>query len=83
MNGLLDYARTHWNFAAVVVGMVLVAILVNVIGRGRRLLRRTVILLLLCAVVEVLRFAAASEAGSLEWPRGSRSPPTSSRRSAR
>ena len=58
MGGFFDTIREHWNFAAVFVAVVLVALLVNVVGRGRKQLRRTVILLLVAIAGEALRFAA-------------------------
>jgi len=64
---LIDYAREHWHFPAVLVSVIVVAVLVNVFKRGRRTLRRTVILLVLTVVVEGLRFGAEA-AGSTGWP---------------
>lgn len=54
MDQLFDSIREHWNFAAVVCGVIVVALLVNVTKRGRRTLRRTVILLVFAIMLEVV-----------------------------
>jgi small-conductance mechanosensitive channel/CRP-like cAMP-binding protein len=54
VNDLFERVREHWNFAAIVAGVILVALLVNVVKRGRRTLRRTVILLVFAILLEVL-----------------------------
>ncbi len=51
---MLEGLRGHWNLAAVTVGVIVVAVLVNLAKRGRRTLRRTVILLLLTFAIEAL-----------------------------
>ena len=50
--------RERWAFAGVVAGIVVVAMLVNAVKRGRKTLRRTVMLLFVTTAVEALRFAA-------------------------
>ena len=51
---MLDRVRDHWNLALIVAGVILVAVLVNAAKRGRRTLRRTVILLLVTLALEAL-----------------------------
>ncbi len=63
---IVEGLREHWHFAAVLLGVVVVAMLVNLVKRGRRTLRRTVILLVLTIAVEVAR-AAALGGGSPVW----------------
>jgi small-conductance mechanosensitive channel/CRP-like cAMP-binding protein len=63
---VIEYFREHWHFAAVFVGVVLVAVLVNVIKRGRRTLRRTAILFVLTAIVEATR-ATLLATGDHHW----------------
>ena len=66
MGGMLDRVRDHWNLAAIVVATVIVAVLVNVRKRGRRTLRRTVILVLFTFALEALA-AAFLASGSAAW----------------
>jgi small-conductance mechanosensitive channel/CRP-like cAMP-binding protein len=63
---VIEYFREHWHFAAVFVGVVVVAMLVNVIKRGRRLLRRTVIIFVLTLIVEAGR-ATLLATGNHHW----------------
>lgn len=51
---MLENIREHWNFAAIVIGLLIVAVLVNALRRGRRTLRRTVILFVFAALLEIL-----------------------------
>jgi small-conductance mechanosensitive channel/CRP-like cAMP-binding protein len=66
MAGLIDYARGHWHLSAVVVGVILVAVLVNVLKRGRRTLRRAAIMLVITFAVHGLMLTAEA-AGSPGW----------------
>ncbi len=66
MEGLIQFARGHWNFAAVLASVIVVAILVNVIKRGRRTLKRTVILMVVTVAIEALKLAAET-AGASDW----------------
>ncbi len=63
---MIEYFREHWHFAAVFAGVVVVAMLVNVIKRGRRTLRRTAILFVLTAIIEATR-AALLATGNVHW----------------
>jgi len=63
---MLDRVRDHWNLAAVVCGVIVVALLVNLAKRGRRTLRRTVILVLFTLAAELVA-AAFFAGGSPAW----------------
>jgi small-conductance mechanosensitive channel/CRP-like cAMP-binding protein len=63
---VIGYFSEHWHFAAVFAGVVLVAMLVNLLKRGRRTLRRTVILLVLTIAVEACR-AGLLATGNHHW----------------
>jgi small-conductance mechanosensitive channel/CRP-like cAMP-binding protein len=63
---VIEYFREHWHFAAVFVGVVVVAMLVNLLKRGRRTLRRTAILFVLTVIVEVTRFGLLAT-GKAHW----------------
>ncbi len=63
---LIEYLREHWHFLAVFGGVIFVAVLVNVMKRGRRTLRRTVILLVFAILVEVM-CALARWGGESTW----------------
>jgi len=63
---MLERVRDHWNLAAIVVGVIVVAMLVNAAKRGRLTLRRTVILLLLTFALEALR-GGAFAGGAHTW----------------
>jgi len=63
---VIEYFREHWHFAAVFAGVVVVAMLVNVIKRGRRTLRRTATLFVLTTIVEATR-AGLLATGNHHW----------------
>ncbi|HEY1955730.1 MAG TPA: mechanosensitive ion channel family protein [Polyangiaceae bacterium] len=63
---MLDRVRDHWNLAALFAGVIVAAVLVNAAKRGRRTLRRTVILLLFTFVLEALA-AGALAGGAHVW----------------